>query len=1352
DMVFSCGCKAEIWATKGLLVKSKGNILNLEIIRDQSGNTLRVSQSRIHNEKLVQTLLKGHSTLSLEDSLSMDYDVKKCQEYKMVSTRPDIASAGVDMLDGFDRGLQRNVQHMEALLTTEAGYVTFTEAWKKKTWLKGLLTKSGHELSLENVESEKDVDVQGRQAESQSQIYKIDLEHVAKVLSMQDDELEPAKLKEVVEVVTTAKLMIKVVTAAATITAATTLITAASSAVRRRKKSKKTKEQMEKEDSRALKRKTESSEEKVAKKQKLDEEVEELKKTSLNKNNKPYYKNIRADGSHQLFMSFLSLLRNFDREDLEVLCSSMEESKKCSRFSKCQKLEIVRVLWSAYHNIYNYTNDLAGREKISIDKIYKTTTTRRIQTIVVFGYILHQNQDQDKDQADKDVSLENVESEKDVDVQGRQAESQSQIYKIDLEHVAKVLSMQDDELEPAKLKEVVEVVTTAKLMIKVVTAAATITAATTLITAASSAVRRRKKSKKTKEQMEKEDSRALKRKTESSKEKVAKKQKLDEEVEELKKTSLNKNNKPYYKNIRADGSHQLFMSFLSLLRNFDREDLEVLCSSMEESKKCSRFSKCQKLEIVRVLWSAYHNIYNYTNDLAGREKISIDKADHMGSSQNKKSYTSSLNGDRDSKVDKQVTDVKGNTISNVPLTPSLITSALVLDDLCVSVRDVSRDSAGSSGEILCVWEATIFKKYYATVSDNFIAIYGTWISNNSKPILLREIHTDYGPVPFRYYHSWFKWDGFDVMVEQAWNSFSHSDTNGLIRVSQDEIRVAVWNYGDNKSFSPDGYTFELFRRYLRFIGSDFCSAVECFFESGFFQREILATRLATVILDLIFDIQLAFVASRQILDGPFILNELLAWCKRKRKQAMIFKVDFAKAYDSAASLIRCAVMQNPFRYLGVMVRDSMSRKLAWVDSVQKLRSRLSKWNVKTLSIGGRLALLKLVLGASPLYNMSIYKVPKGVLKEMEAIRCNFFNGADPAERKITWVSWDKVLASKKNSGLGFSSFHALNRALLLKWVWCFLSQDGSFWYRVIQALYGASFELHHVNQSSIWRSILREMQVLISKGFDFVSHCKKRVGDGHNTRSVRDGVERQQWDDLNSVSGYVTLSASKDRWICDLNGDGVFRVKEQRIKRMASMNTRLNIKKLDGNIAQKHGGLKQVGLKQLGYKQVGFKQLGVKQVGFKQLGSSVKTGVHRVHDEKRVWFEVELQGAQGDCKAEVFQSGLSKVFWANDTTRSTYLVNVSPSSAIRFKKPIDMLGFFGWLASIKQGILEPVKFKCIFLGYHKSIVANKLWMLDDFTSKVEPLGDHTFEVEPQENVNQGDGLQEVQTQDLIDNT
>nr|GFA90895.1 hypothetical protein [Tanacetum cinerariifolium] len=197
--------------------------------------------------------------------------------------------------------------------------------------------------------------------------------------------------------------------------------------------------------------------------------------------------------------------------------------------------------------------------------------------------------------ADEDVTL------KDVAVVEKTAE---------IEENANVLGRQDDELEPTKLKEVVEVVTIAKLIIEVVTAAATITAAT--ITAAP---------KKIKEQLEEEESRALKRKTERSKEKAVKKQKLDEEVEELKKhlqavpndeddvytkdTPLahrvfvvdyeiyTENNKLYYKIIRAGGSPQLFLSFLSLLRNFDREELEVLWQLVKDkfaSSKPKNFS------------------------------------------------------------------------------------------------------------------------------------------------------------------------------------------------------------------------------------------------------------------------------------------------------------------------------------------------------------------------------------------------------------------------------------------------------------------------------------------------------------------------------------------------------------------------------------------------------------------------------------------------------------------------------------------------------------------------------------------------------------------------------------------
>nr|GFC96470.1 hypothetical protein [Tanacetum cinerariifolium] len=48
--------------------------------------------------------------------------------------------------------------------------------------------------------------------------------------------------------------------------------------------------------------------------------------------------------------------------------------------------------------------------------------------------------------ADQDAKVDES-----VNIQGRQAESQAEIYKIDLDHANKVLSMQEDESEPSKV-------------------------------------------------------------------------------------------------------------------------------------------------------------------------------------------------------------------------------------------------------------------------------------------------------------------------------------------------------------------------------------------------------------------------------------------------------------------------------------------------------------------------------------------------------------------------------------------------------------------------------------------------------------------------------------------------------------------------------------------------------------------------------------------------------------------------------------------------------------------------------------------------------------------------------------
>nr|GFB53702.1 hypothetical protein [Tanacetum cinerariifolium] len=84
------------------------------------------------------------------------------------------------------------------------------------------------------------------------------------------------------------------------------------------------------------------------------------------------------------------------------------------------------------------------------------------------------NQGRMIDDLDKDEGIELVKDADIFETEGRHAAEQAEIYHLDLDHSSKVLSMQEDDSE---VQEVVEVVTTAKLITDVVTAAFKVSAA-----------------------------------------------------------------------------------------------------------------------------------------------------------------------------------------------------------------------------------------------------------------------------------------------------------------------------------------------------------------------------------------------------------------------------------------------------------------------------------------------------------------------------------------------------------------------------------------------------------------------------------------------------------------------------------------------------------------------------------------------------------------------------------------------------------------------------------------------------------------------------------------------------------
>ncbi|GKB74270.1 hypothetical protein Tco_0935682 [Tanacetum coccineum] len=83
--------------------------------------------------------------------------------------------------------------------------------------------------------------------------------------------------------------------------------------------------------------------------------------------------------------------------------------------------------------------------------------------------------------------------------------------------------------------------------------------------------------------------------------------------------------------------------------------------------------------------------------------------------------------------------------------------------------------------------------------------------------------------------------------------------------------------------------------------------------------------------------------------------------------------------------------------------------------------------------------------------------------------------------------------------------------------------------------------------------------VIKLQGIDIISHCKIRIGNGCYVadkilssvttsfrRPVRGGHEAQQLSCLLEILEPVILSNMEDRWVWDMNGDGVFRVKDVR--------------------------------------------------------------------------------------------------------------------------------------------------------------------------------------------------------------
>lgn len=198
--------------------------------------------------------------------------------------------------------------------------------------------------------------------------------------------------------------------------------------------------------------------------------------------------------------------------------------------------------------------------------------------------------------------------------------------------------------------------------------------------------------------------------------------------------------------------------------------------------------------------------------------------------------------------------------------------------------------------------------------------------------------------------------------------------------------------------------------------------------------------------------------------------------------------------DQYTQLFGCGVGSFPFRYLGIPIHYRKLMNKEWKGVEDRFEKKLSCWKGRLLSSGGRLTLINSVLTSLPMFMMSFFEIPKGVVKRLDFYRSRFFWQCDEQKRKYRLAKWDILCRPRDQGGLGIENFEIKNICLLSKWLDKILSGE-ELWVELLRNKYLYASSLSQVRMraydSSFWKGLLRIRQF-------FFPHISFSVNCGAN--------------------------------------------------------------------------------------------------------------------------------------------------------------------------------------------------------------------------------------------------------------
>lgn len=157
--------------------------------------------------------------------------------------------------------------------------------------------------------------------------------------------------------------------------------------------------------------------------------------------------------------------------------------------------------------------------------------------------------------------------------------------------------------------------------------------------------------------------------------------------------------------------------------------------------------------------------------------------------------------------------------------------------------------------------------------------------------------------------------------------------------------------------------------------------------------------------------------------------------------------------------------EPPCKYLGLPLDKGTRSSSLWNQVVSKITNIISSWKGKWLSSTGKATLIKAVLSAMAIYQLSCMDLPASKRKEITShIRTFFWQGLEDKAR-LPLIAWDKICLPKEMGGLGIKDLLIQSKALGAKLVWRMFSNPNAKWARTLFNKY-----LHNPDPISIFRT------------------------------------------------------------------------------------------------------------------------------------------------------------------------------------------------------------------------------------------------------------------------------------------